>query len=30
LSVVDRGLDPQYNGMCTHLECDRSWVGAPV
>ena len=30
LSVVDRGLDPQYNGKCAHLECVRSWVGAPV
>ena len=26
LSVVDRGLEPQYNGMCAHLECGRSWV----
>ena len=30
LSVVDRGLESQYNGKCAHLECDRSWVGVPV
>ena len=30
LSVLDRGLEPQCNGKCAHLECGRSWVGAPV
>jgi hypothetical protein len=30
LSVIDRGLEPQYNGICAHRECDRLWVGVPV
>jgi hypothetical protein len=30
LSMIDRGLESQYNGMCAHLEYDRSWVGVPV
>ena len=30
LSMIDRGLESQYNGMCAHLECDRLCVGAPV
>jgi hypothetical protein len=30
LSVIDCVLEPQYSGICAHLECDRSWVGAPV
>ena len=30
LSVIDRGLESQYNGKCAHLECGRSWDGAPV
>ena len=23
-------VELQYNGMCIHLECSRSWVGVPV
>jgi hypothetical protein len=30
LSMIDRGLESQYNGKCAHLECGRSWVGSPV
>jgi hypothetical protein len=30
MSVVDRGMEPQYSGKCAHLECGRSWVGVPV
>ena len=25
MSVIDRGLESQYNGKCAHLECGRLW-----